>query len=93
MSFHPTYHGKAMSAEYRVDFVCKDSIIIECKAVSELLTSHRAQLFNYIRLLKKPCGILVNFFPKFATIERYLYDAETKELLDINGKPLQSYND
>ena len=92
MSFHPTYHGRVMSAEYRVDFVCKDSIVVECKAVSELLTSHRAQLFNYIRLLKKPCGILVNFFPKFATIERYLYDAVRGEVLSISGEVLQQYN-
>ena len=74
LSFHPHYHGREMSAEYRVDFLCKDNIIVECKAVTELISNHRAQLFNYMRLLQFPCGILVNFAPQFATIERYFLD-------------------
>ncbi|MBQ3806162.1 MAG: GxxExxY protein [Prevotella sp.] len=89
LSFHPVYHGKPMDAEFRVDFLCKDNIIVECKAVSELIDVHRAQLFNYLRLLRKPCGILVNFAPNFATIERYLYDAETNNILGMDGHVIQ----
>ena len=36
LSFHPTYHGKPMEANYRLDFLCKEDIIVECKAVTEL---------------------------------------------------------
>jgi GxxExxY protein len=86
LSFHPTYHGKLMNAEYRLDFLCKGDIVVECKAVIELVTNHRAQLFNYMRLLKKTCGILVNFSPKFATIERYLFDKENQNILTIEGR-------
>jgi len=86
LSFHPTYHGKPMNAEYRLDFLCKGDIVVECKAVIELVTNHRAQLFNYMRLLKKTCGILVNFSPKFATIERYLFDKENQNILTIDGR-------
>lgn len=86
LSFHPTYHGKLMNAEYRLDFLCKGDIVVECKAVIELVTNHRAQLFNYMRLLKKTCGILVNFSPKFATIERYLFDKENQNILTIDGR-------
>ena len=25
-----------------------------------------------------PCGIIVNFYPKFATIERYFYDTDNR---------------
>lgn len=89
LSFHPYYHGKEMSAEYRVDFICKDDIIIECKAVAELTSNHRAQLFNYLRLMGCTCGILVNFAPKFATIERYFYDIDLKEIVGIDGKVRQ----
>ena len=28
-----------------------------------------------------PCGIIVNFDPKFATIERYFYDTDNREIL------------
>ena len=34
-----------------------------------------------------PCGIIVNFYPKFATIERCFYDADKREILTSDGKP------
>ena len=34
-----------------------------------------------------PCGIIVNFYPKFATIERYFYDTDNREILTSDGKP------
>ena len=86
LSFHPHYHGREMSAEYRVGFLCKDNIIVECKAVTELISNHRAQLFNYMRLLQFPCGILVNFAPQFATIERYFLDTERNAVIGTDGK-------
>lgn len=86
LTFHPTYHGLPMKAEYRVDFLCKGDILVECKAVAEIVSNHRAQLFNYMRLLSCPCGIIVNFSPKFATIERYFYDVETNEIMGIDGR-------
>ena len=86
LTFHPTYHGLPMKAEYRVDFLCKGDIVVECKAVTEIVSNHRAQLFNYMRLLGCPCVIIVNFSPKFATIERYFYDVETNEIMGIDGR-------
>jgi len=86
-SFHPAYHGKAMQATYRVDFICKQDIIVECKSVTKLSCDHRAQLFNYMRLLSLPCGILVNFAPRYAEIERYFYDAELKRIVTTEGTP------
>lgn len=84
--FHPTYHGRLLHAEYRMDYLCKEDIIVECKSVTDLVNNHRAQLFNYMRLSKLPCGILVNFAPIFAKIERYFYDDELKEILTVDGK-------
>lgn len=85
LSFYPKYHGRPMSTSFRIDFLCKNEIIVECKAVSELTPVHRAQLFNYMRLLKKPCGILVNFAPMFATVERYLFDKEEGNIMGMDG--------
>ena len=92
-SFHPLYKGRPMNAEYRIDFLCKGDVIVECKAVSALTATHRAQLFNYMRLLRMPCGIIVNFYPKFATIERYFYDAENHEMLASDWKAFQERQD
>ena len=87
--FHPRYHGKTMHALYRIDFLCKSQIVVECKAVSELNNNHRAQLFNYLRLLELPCGILVNFTPQFAAIERYFYDCSSHTIVGVDGKPIR----
>ena len=85
LSFHPSYHGRQMESLFRVDFLCKGDIIIECKAVEELVSNHRAQLFNYMRLLSCPCGILVNFSPRYAEIERYFLDLDTNEIVGADG--------
>ena len=86
-SFHPLYQGRPLDAEYRIDFLCKSDVIVECKSVLALTPTHRAQLFNYMRLLGIPCGILVNFYPKFAMIERYFYDTDSRTILTSDGKP------
>lgn len=75
-----------MECSFRLDFLCKEDIIVECKSVFELDNASRAQLFNYMRILKKPCGILVNFAPPYAVIERYLYDKDLNSILTISGK-------
>ena len=90
VSFHPTYQGIEMEATFRVDFLCKDNIIVECKSVPKLIGDHRAQLFNYMRLLKMPCGILVNFMPQYAEIERYFYDDEKRTIVPAS-RTVQGY--
>ncbi len=91
MMFHPSYHGKPMDATYRVDFLCKGDIIVECKAVDDLDNNMRSQLFNYMRLLKHPCGIIVNFASKTAKVERYFFDKESNEILAVDGHVIHQY--
>ena len=92
MTFHPSYHGRPMNAIYRVDFLCKGDIIVECKSVDDLDNNMRAQLFNYMRLLKKQCGVLVNFYPFSADVERYFYDIETNQIIATDGHVIYDYN-
>ena len=91
LSFHPTYHGKEMEAIYRVDFLVKDDIIVELKSVDSLINEHKAQLFNYMRLMKVTVGILVNFYPKFAEIERYFYDKDDNEIYGSDGFSIRKF--
>lgn len=91
MTFHPSYHGKPMNAIYRVDFICKGDIVVECKAVDDLTNNMRSQLFNYMRLLKHPCGIIVNFASNTSKIERYLFDKETNEIIAVDGHVIHQY--
>ena len=84
-----SYRNHPMKATYRLDMFCCNCAVIECKSVECLTQNHRAQLFNYMRLVEAPIGILVNFAQKTAVVERYFYDKQTKEICDINGNPLQ----
>ncbi len=91
LTFHPYYHGKEMEATYRLDFLVKDDIVVELKSVETLISEHKAQLFNYMRLTKASVGILVNFYPKFAEIERYFFDSEDNEIYGSDGFPVRKY--
>lgn len=90
--YTPIYHDRSMDAKYRLDFVCMDQIIVECKAVEQLTINHRAQLFNYMRLTKLPMGILVNFLQKSAVIERYFFDTQRNEIMSMDGTVLSRFN-
>ena len=91
LTIHPTYHGKEMEAIYRLDFLVNDDIIVELKSVDSLTSEHKAQLFNYMRLMRVSVGILVNFFPRFAEIERYFYNPEDNEIYGSDGFPIRKY--
>ena len=91
LTIHPTYHGKEMEATYRLDFLVNNDIIIELKSVECLTSEHKAQLFNYMRLMKASVGILVNFYPRFAEIERYFYNSEDNEIYGSDGLPIRKY--
>jgi len=60
------YRNKQLNQTYRPDFVCYDKIIIEIKAVSNLVDEHEAQILNYLNATGFKLGILVNFghYPK-----------------------------
>ena len=67
------YKGHPLGEPYRADFVCYGKIIVELKAVDELLNIHRAQVLNYLKATGFRLGILVNFGEQMAVIERLLH--------------------
>ena len=66
------YKGRLLKKYYRMDVVA-DDIVIELKSVKELIPQHRAQLFNYLRITKKPVGLFINFGKESLQGERYAY--------------------
>ena len=56
------YDNLEMNIELRVDLLVNDLVIVELKAIENILPVHKAQLLTYMKLLKKPQGLLINFF-------------------------------
>ncbi|PWN65413.1 GxxExxY protein [Chryseobacterium viscerum] len=56
------YEGIEIETKLVVDILVNDAIIIELKAVEKVLPIHEAQLLTYMKVLKKPQGLLINFF-------------------------------
>ncbi len=55
------YKGIRLDAGYRLDLVVEDQVIVEIKAVSELLPVHEAQLLSYLKQVGGGRGLLINF--------------------------------
>ena len=56
------YKNVNIDTELRLDLLVNNTIIVELKAVENVLPVHEAQLLTYMKLLKKPQGLLINFF-------------------------------
>ncbi len=65
-----SYKGKVLSHDYFADFLCYGKVMVECKATSELLPEHEAQLYNYLRVSDLDVGLLINFGEDSCHIER-----------------------
>ena len=55
------YKGLQLDADLRLDVLVEDLILVELKAIDGLLPVHQAQVLTYMKLLKKPKGVLINF--------------------------------
>lgn len=55
------YKNEKLDAEFRIDIVVENEIIIELKAVEEIQPVHHAQLLTYLKLYNKHLGLLINF--------------------------------
>jgi GxxExxY protein len=76
------YRGRTLVQTFNPDFICYDKIILEIKAVPELIDEHRAQVLNYLSATGCKLGLLVNFghYPRIE-YERLL--ARTHEPVDL----------
>jgi GxxExxY protein len=57
----PIYYKGHLIGEHRPDLVVQDRVVVEVKSVDRLIGVHQAQLLAYMRLLRMPVGLLLNF--------------------------------
>lgn len=55
------YKGLDIETVLRCDFFVDDQVVVELKSVEKILPIHEAQLITYMKLLKAPKGIIINF--------------------------------
>ena len=70
------YEGQVVG-EYFADILVDNKVIVEIKAVRNLILEHEAQLLNYLKATNIEVGLLLNFGPK-PEIRRKVFDNSRK---------------
>ena len=55
------YEGIAFDEGLRVDLIVDRRVVVELKSVERLAPVHSKQVLTYLRLLRLPVGLLINF--------------------------------
>jgi iron complex transport system substrate-binding protein len=56
-----SYKGNIIEVGFRADVIIGQKLLIELKAVEEIAPIHKAQVITYLKLLRLPLGLLINF--------------------------------
>src|SRR5436853_7195087 len=56
------YDGIKLEAGYKLDLLVEDTVVVELKAVEALVPIHQAQIIPYLKLAKKPIGLLITCY-------------------------------
>jgi GxxExxY protein len=56
-----SYRGHTIPDAYRLDLIVNNQLLVELKAIESIQAIHRVQVTTYLRLLKFPLGLLINF--------------------------------
>ena len=57
----PVYYEDELVGKYFADLFVEDSVIVELKAVRELVSEFSAQVINYLKAARIKTGLLINF--------------------------------
>ena len=55
------YDGLVFDEGFRMDLLVADHVVVELKSVEQLAPVHKKQLLTYVKLARKPVGLLINF--------------------------------
>jgi GxxExxY protein len=83
------YFRNQLVGEFYADLLIEDKIIVELKACEYLISSHIAQLINYLKSTQIEVGLLLNFgeTPDF---KRLVYTNNRKSNLKISDNQFKS---
>ena len=79
-----SYKDVVLDTALRADLYIENCLIIELKSVERMLPIHEAQILTYMKLLKAPKGLLINFnctniiqYGKKAFVSKYMHNINT----------------
>ena len=55
------YKGREITSALKLDLLVNDVVIVELKAVEQMIPLYKAQLLSYLKLTARPKGLLINF--------------------------------
>lgn len=55
------YRGHSIETAYRLDLIVGGKLLVELKAIEAIAPIHEVQILTYLKLLKLPLGLLINF--------------------------------
>ncbi len=55
------FDGELHDPAFKIDMLVDQRLVLEIKAVEQMSKAHAKQLLTYLRLLKQPVGLLLNF--------------------------------
>ncbi|WP_375287383.1 GxxExxY protein [Sphingomonas sp.] len=55
------FEGVRFAAAFKADLIVDTRLVVEIKSVERLAAVHAKQLLTYLRLLRQPVGLLINF--------------------------------
>ena len=85
------YDGMVFEEGFRTDLLVEAHVVVELKSVEKLAPVHSKQLLTYLRLMKLPVGLLINFGA--ATLKEGLHrivnnlDSSASPRLRVNQPP------
>lgn len=75
------YKGRKLMQFFKPDFICFDKIIVEIKALPDLIELNKSQVLNYLNATKFELALLINL--------GHIQNWNTKESPIINQNPKQ----
>ncbi len=58
------FDGTSFGNAFKIDVLVDERLILEIKSVETLSQAHAKQLLTYLRLVKQPVGLLLNFLAR-----------------------------
>lgn len=58
------YEELEIQQAYRLDLLVEEKVVVEIKAVEQIIDKHEAQILTYLRLTGCKVGLIINFYER-----------------------------